>query len=217
MGSKERPADRGSRRANEIRTGLGAEARRARQERNLSLREVARAVGLSASEVSRIERGLVPGVSIYDLSQIMAVVGLDLSSKAYPGGQPIRDAAQIALLAQFRARLHASLRWRAEVPMPIAGDQRAWDGTIDGPGWTYGTEAETGPRDAQALIRRVSLKIRDAAVDGAILVLPDTRRARTFLREAAEYLRPQFPVDGARALELLRAGVDPGGSSIVVI
>jgi hypothetical protein len=52
------------------------------------------------------------------------------------------------------------------------------------------------PRDAQALDRRIQLKARDSSVDGVILLLPDTRAARLFLDDA---------------------GVDPGGSSIVVV
>jgi hypothetical protein len=54
-------------------------------------------------------------------------------------------------------------------------------------------------------------------VDGVILVLPNTRRTRIFLQEAGVLLAGSHPVDGARALELLGAGVSPGGSAIVVI
>jgi hypothetical protein len=110
-----------------------------------------------------------------------------------------------------------SLRWATEVPLPIAGDLRAWDGMITGPGWRYGTEAELAPRDAQALGRRIHLKIRDGSVDGAMLVLRSSIQTRRFLAEAADVLRPIFPVPGTTALEALRAGNDPGGSAIIVL
>ena len=88
---------------------------------------------------------------------------------------------------------------------------------VHGPGWRYGTEAETHPTDAQALGRRTELKQRDGQVDGVLHVLPDTRHVRMFLAAAADVLLPSFPVSGRRAIELLRAGIDPGGSSVVVL
>jgi hypothetical protein len=59
--------------------------------------------------------------------------------------------------------------------------------------------------------------MRDAGVDGVLLVLPKSRRVREFLAGAAAVLAPNFPVPGSKARELLRAGVDPGGSSIIVL
>ncbi len=88
---------------------------------------------------------------------------------------------------------------------------------MQGPGWRYGVEAETSPRDSQTLTRWLQLKQRDGGVAGVILVLGDTRQARRFLREAGELLGAAFPVPGLRALELLGAGVDPGGSAIVTL
>src|SRR6266540_1223211 len=38
-----------------------------------------------------------------------------------------------------------------------------------------------------------------------------------FLRDAGELLRASLPVDGTRAVELLGAGVDPGGSALIVL
>lgn len=186
-------------------------------DRGLSLRAVGRVVGLSESQVSRIERGLVERVSVMDLARLHAVVGLELSLKSYPSGQPIRDAAHIALLEDFRAQLHRTLTWSIEVPIPIPGDQRSWDALINGPGWRYGVEAETAPRDSQSIARRAQLKQRDSHVDGVLLVLRRTVQTRRFLAQATGHLREAFPTQGPRALELLHAGVDPGGSAIVVL
>lgn len=145
------------------------------------------------------------------------MVGLDLSVRTFPGGNPVRDPAHAALLRAFRTQLHPTLAWGTEVPLPRIGDQRAWDGFIRGRGWRYGVEAETHPTDAQALGRRLQLKHRDGDVDGIILVLPATRYVRGFLAMAGDLLAPAFPVPGRRALELLSVGVDPGGSAIVVL
>jgi transcriptional regulator with XRE-family HTH domain len=218
VATRQRPADLGTEHGRRIRTQLGAEVRTARIDRGLGLAHVGRAVRLSASEVSRIERGILESVSIVQMTRLLAVVGLELSARAYPGPQPIRDAAHVHLLSRFHGRLHPELRWGTEVPLPRPGDPRAWDALVSsGSDWRYGVEAETSPRDSQALVRRLNAKARDGAVDGVILVLPTTRRSREFLHAAGEALRPSFPIDGRRALELLAAGVDPGGSTIVVV
>ncbi|HYU50463.1 MAG TPA: helix-turn-helix domain-containing protein [Candidatus Limnocylindria bacterium] len=217
MSTRERPIDRGTARGRRSVVDVGREVRDARLDRGLTLEEVGRATRSSASAVSRLERGQAPAVSLLKLSHLCAVVGLDLSVRTYPGGQPIRDAAQVALLMRFRARLHHSIRWAAEVPLPRQGDQRAWDGLVSGSGWRFGIEAESAPRDAQGLARRLELKRRDGDVDGVILVLPNTRRTRHFLQETGVLLASAHPVNGVRALELLGAGVSPGGSAIVVI
>ena len=217
MASRVRQLDVGTTRAADLVRRSGLEIRQARTDRGLSVAAVGRAARLSTSTVSRIERGLVRRVSLYDLARLHAVVGLELSVRSYPAGQPIRDVAHASLLAEFRSRLHRSTHWAIEVPLPAFGDLRAWDAQIRGEGWSYGVEAETAPRDAQALIRRLQIKQRDGRVDGVLLVLRKTAQARQFVAEASELLRSSFPVDGPRALELLAAGVDPRGSSIIIL
>ena len=218
MTTRQRPADTGAERGRYLRNLLGRELRQARIDRGLTQRGIGRAVGLSGPQVSRIERADAPAVSVGQLAQLLAVVGLELSAGAYPGGQAIRDEPQVRLLARFKEQIHPSLRWSTEVPLPGARDQRAWDAMVWlGSAWRYGVEAETGPRDSQALIRRLRAKERDGSVDGVILVLPSTRRTRDFLAAARSSLEPAFPIDGRRALGLLSSGSDPGGSAIVVI
>jgi hypothetical protein len=174
-------------------------------------------VGISPSMVSRTETGHVPDVGIVRMATMLSVVGLELWARAYPGGTPVRDAAHAELLARFRARLHPSLGWDHEVPLPRIGDLRGWDGFVHGRSWRYGVEAETHPTDGQALTRRIQPKIRDGDVDGVILVLAATRHTRAFLAAAADLLAPLFPVRGPRALQLLHVGIDPGGNALVVL
>lgn len=218
MATRQRPADLGTERGRRIRTDLGTEVRIARIDRGLTLTEVGRAVRLSASEVSRIERGILESVSIVQIARLLAIVGKELSARAYAGPGPIRDAAHVQLLSRFHDRLPRGLRWGTEVPLPGVGDQRAWDALVSsGSEWRYGVEAETSPHDSQALLRRVNAKVRDGAVDGVFLVLPRTRRSREFLEAAGDTLRPSFPVDGRRALELMSVQADPGGSAIILV
>jgi transcriptional regulator with XRE-family HTH domain len=189
----------------------------ARRNRGLTLNEVCSAVGVSGSTGSRLERGLLEHVDLMLLARICAVVGLDLSVKAYPGGEPIRDAAHMALLRDFQASLHPSVGWATEVALPDVGDQRAWDGFVRGRDWRYGVEAETAPNDGQATLRRMALKERDGQVDGVLLVLRDTRQSRASLREIDDVAGSAFPIAGSRALELLGVGADPGGSAIIIL
>ena len=196
---------------------IGGEVRTARVNRNLTIREVCRSVGVSVATGSRLERGVLEHIDVMLLARMCAVVGLDLSVKAYPGGEPIRDAAHLGLLGDFHALLHPSVDWATEVPLPAAGDPRAWDGFARGEDWRYGVEAETAPNDGQAMLRRLALKQRDGRVDGVLLVLRDTRQTRAFLREIGGLVGSTFPVAGSRALELLGVGADPGGSAIIVL
>lgn len=214
---RERPIDRANRAADATLVRVGGELRDGRLDRGLSIDAASAAAAISNAEWSRIERHRSPRVPLVTLVRCGAVVGLDVSVRLYPGGPPVRDAGHVALLGTLRGRLHPSLRWATEVPMPIPGDQRAWDATIGGPGWIMGVEAETRPRDAQALQRRLQLKLRDSHASALILLLRESRATRAFLREAADELAPAFPIPGRRALELLGAGVSPDGSSIIIV
>ena len=58
---------------------------------------------------------------------------------------------------------------------------------------------------------------RDAHLDRLFLLMPETRRARTFLREAEETLRAAFPLSTRGVLAALDEGRDPGADGIVVL
>ena len=101
--------------------------------------------------------------------------------------------------------------------MPAPGDSRAWDGLVVAPSWSEPVEAETRPTDLQALQRRLALKLRDSGFDHVLLVLLDSRHNRALVREFRSELADAFPIPGSRALELLAAGVQPGGSSVLLL
>lgn len=217
MASRERPVDVGAASARAIRARLASEMRTARLQSGLSQTAVAVAVGISRSQYSRIERGLSPDLTIDMSARVFAVLGLAFIAQTYPAGDPLRDTAHAALLERLHARCHRSFRWQTEVPFPIPGDLRAWDATACAPTLRIGVEAETRLRDAQAVDRKVALKERDGEMDRVILLIADTRHNRETVHAYGDQFQARFPIPGARALELLAAGVDPGGNALVLL
>jgi transcriptional regulator with XRE-family HTH domain len=137
-------ASRGARRGRRLLSDLGVEIRNARRSAGLSLGAVAAAGDMSQSELSRIERGLASWLDILVAARLCSIVGLDLAMRAYPGGEPLRDAAHARLTAAFRARLGTALRVRSEVPIGDRRDQRAWDQTITDLDGTAAVESNLG-------------------------------------------------------------------------
>lgn len=217
VGSHERAIDVGARRGREATEHVLRELRQGRLDRNLSGEVVGAALGMCGAHYSRIERGLVRGLTVEQASILLAAVGLDLSVRVYPGGEPLRDRAHASLLGRLMGELHRSLRAITEVPFPVPGDQRAWDLVVLGPAWRHAFEAETRPRDLQALERRVALKARDGGIDAVSLLLLDSRHNREFVRFHRASLKERFPVSGPRALQLLRDGKDPGAGSVILL
>ena len=188
----------------------------ARVAAGLSLRDAGAASGSSHQRLMRFERGELDYVSIGNLGAWCAVVGLELAVRAYPGGDPLRDRAQLALLERLRLRLHPSLRWSTEVPLRLEGDLRAWDAVIRGAGWHLPVDAETALDDLQALERRLALKQRDGGADHVILLVADTRRNRRALASAPAAFAT-LPLRTRDVLRALGEGRDPGGSGIVIL
>jgi transcriptional regulator with XRE-family HTH domain len=215
MTSRVGPVRRAIRVAAEDETRVRAELNRARQGAGLSRETVGRSCGMSRTIIERIEAGSRP-TTVREFAAFGAVVGMDVRLRAYVGGDPIRDAGQQRLLGRLRPRLHVSLRWSTEVPLPIEGDLRAWDALIQGPGWRVGVEAETVLDDIQALERRLALKRRDGAVDHVILVVADTKRNRRAFASAATAFG-DLPLRTREILAGLRDGRDPGQGGIVIL
>jgi hypothetical protein len=181
---------------------------------------VAVSSGMSASQVGRIERGTLPSVSVDQLARVGAAVGLDVRVRSFPGPDPLLDAGQIAVLGRLRSRLHPDLGFRAEVPLPITGDQRAWDAMIDalrGITPLLPVEAESRLIDGQAQIRRIMLKLRDSGLEHVLVVIADTRRNRDAVAAAASTILADFPVPQRRAMAALAAGEHPGGSALILL
>lgn len=217
MATREARIDRGIRLSKRALASIGDELRHARLAAGLSQAAVATASGLSTTQISRIERTHLASASVDQVARLASILGLDLSVKFYPAGQPLRDQAHLELITRFRARLGPGLVLRTEVPLPIAGDARSWDIVVQGGPKPIGAEAETRLRDWQALARRIALKARDSGIDRVILLLSATRANRTALRVAQASLHEMFPVPARVALHALAEGRDPGGSAIIML
>jgi transcriptional regulator with XRE-family HTH domain len=218
MAGAGRPAHRGRALARELVTQACRDIRLARIAAGLSQRTAARAAGMSQSQFGRLERGQIRYPTLDQLSRAAAVVGLKLTLRAFPDGDPIRDAAHARLLERFRRQLGPGIVWRTEVPVQGATDLRGWDGLAIPPGERIGVEAETRLRDGQSTWRRTQRK-RDAdhTVGSVILLLADTRANRDALKEIREALRADLPLDTRAVLAALRAGRAPGASGIVLL
>jgi transcriptional regulator with XRE-family HTH domain len=217
MATRERRLDRGREQAARIIRNSAGEIRQARRGSGLSIRAVASSVGMSESTFGRIERSELPAVTIAQLATACAAVGLRLAARAYPDGDPIRDASQVQLLGRLRREVPDTVPWRTEVPVPIPGDLRAWDAQCRFGSVVVGVEAETRLVDVQALDRRIALKARDAGVAIVILLVADTGTNRRLLAAHREALRPNYPLDTRAVLAAVRAGRAPAASGIVVL
>jgi hypothetical protein len=151
-----------------------------------------------------------------ELACVGAAVGLDVRLRAYPAGDAIRDVGQQRLLERLRVRLHPTLGWSTEVPLPIEGDLRAWDAMIRDSGWRLPVDAETVLDDLQAVERRLALKRRDGGVDHVILLVSDTRRNRRALASAPGAFA-DLPMRTREILRALARADDPRGIGIVIL
>ncbi len=218
MPNIERRIDRGTRTASVVLRQLGDELREARVLAGVSQERLGSAAGLSHTEVSRLERGLIPGASFVVMGRLLAVVGMRLSARAYPDGPPIRDVAHARLLNRLAARLPPSTHMRLEVPLRVdEADLRAWDAELVGATWQCKVEAETRLTDLQAVERRIALKMADCGVDRVILLVASTHHNRLVLREFASMLRDRFPLSGAAVLRALADGACPAAGGIVML
>lgn len=215
-GMPEHVRHRGTRRGRHHLATLADELRAARLSAGLTQSTVAAACGISRAELGRIERREAPWLDLVTAAELCAVVGLDLWLRAYPGGDPLRDAAHIALMERFTASVGRPLQVRLEVPLGIHRDPRAWDATISDGSGTVGAEAETRVSDGQALERRLALKRRDGGIDRVLIVVADTRSNRAAVRTIRQRLRVDYPLDTAEVLDSLRAGRLPSAGGLVL-
>ena len=192
---------------------LGLTCRDARVGAGTSQERAAAAVGMSRSQLVRLEAGANRDASLRQLQRLAAANGMRLVVRAYPDGDPIRDVAHARLLERFRARLHPSVRWRTEVPLHGSTGIRAWDGLAERPPRRAAVEAETRIRDSQALERRLALKLRDdRTIDCLILLIAETVANRAALAVAREHLRAFLPLDTREVLAAISAGRLPDAS-----
>lgn len=216
MTIRSRPADRARRRIEDDLHRVLHDVELARRSAGLSFDSVGEACNISGSTAGRIVRGATRDPEFGDLAAMAAVVGLELRLRAYIAGDPIRDAGSQRLIERLRVRLHPTLGWQTEAPLPIIGDRRAWDALISGGNWRLAMDAETVLDDIQAVERRLALKQRDAQIDHVLLLVADTRRNRRALASAPAGF-PALSRDARRVLNDLKNGRDPRTSAILFL
>jgi transcriptional regulator with XRE-family HTH domain len=199
-----------------LRHRIAADLSMQRRSANLSMRELARRVGVSLETMIRLERGEPATATIDLVARVSQVLGLELAASLYPQGDPIRDRGHLALLERFRTRLPAGVRCRTEVPIPLVGDLRSGDSIVESGALTFLIEAETHLGDFQAVERRIGAKARDLGVDRTVLLLADTRHNRTLV-SAIPAIRERFPVDMRAWFRAVAKGQDPGGDALVIL
>ena len=220
MASVDRALARGTRRGERALVEFGDLVREARIGAGLSQAALGKAVGMSGAQISRIQRGKLPSLSVVDASRIASVLGMDLRLAAYPAGDPLRDAAHAERVRRLLQHVRSPLRYRVDEPLPRRPDQptelRAWDAVVYGHGRRTGVEVEMRVRDVQALIRRNAMKRRDDPMDGFLLILADTHNNRRVLRENLS-LFPDLPrLRRNRVLASLMAGEHPPSGIIMI-
>jgi transcriptional regulator with XRE-family HTH domain len=212
------PLDRALANLRRIDADLRDELATSRKASGLSRRELGVAVGLSKDRIGRFERGELRDLDLEQIVRMAAGLGLKLSVRLFPDGDPIRDVGQFRLLERLRVRLPPTIRLRLEVPLFGRSDFRAWDAVADGHGCVDAIEAETRLADGQASIRRIMLKARDDRTVGhVILLVADTPANRMTLRLVRASLRASFPLDTRTTLARLAAGHCPGANAVVVL
>ncbi len=186
MATADRVFARGTRRGERFLQGLADEFREQRIGLGLSQRAVAAAARVSRTRYGRIELGHIDNVGVVEAAAIASALGLELFVRVYPGGDPLRDGGQARKLEAFGRHVVRPLRFRTEVPLPGRDDrneQRAWDADITGGGERTTIELEMRVRDAQAVVRRYTLKCRDDPAEHQLLLIGDTRTNRRVLAE----------------------------------
>jgi transcriptional regulator with XRE-family HTH domain len=218
MSTRQRPVDLAIADARRLALRVGSEVKEQRLTLGISQDLAAARAGLSESAYARLERGQAGRPTLERLCRAARAVGLEPSLGLHPTGEPIRDAAQLALLARFEALLAAGLVLHREVPLPIIGDRRAWDGRVSDGSRTASIEAESKLHDTQALARRIALKTRDDPRSGVIVLLVNqTAHNRRVLAQHREALRAQFPLDGGAIARALRSGSVPAASGLILL
>jgi transcriptional regulator with XRE-family HTH domain len=218
MASRQSNRDRGRKRGRDLTQALIRELIHARRTGGVSQATLARQLGVSQSEISRLERLVrLDDVALVRLTEAAAVLGFDLSAGLHPNGDRVADRGHQALIARFIALLSPIWRVAREVPLPLLGDRRSWDLLLRLPGQLVGVELETRIRDIQHLVRRIRDRERDGGADVIVLVLSDSAANRRLLTELLEALGEDFATAPRAVLAALRVGRALPGSGVVLL
>jgi transcriptional regulator with XRE-family HTH domain len=217
MATRTRAADEARRNWRRICRSVGEQLRAARLIHGASQAQVAAALGLSQSEISRRELGLAYGISGASLAFHAAAVGLKVAVQLWPVGAAVHDAAQARYVAAFVARVGARWRVTLEATVPVAGDLRAADVLLTNEVARVVVEVITRLADLQAVVRLAQAKARDLGATRLVIVIAATHANRAALAATRRALVDSFDLDSRAVLAALAAGRDPGRDAIVLL
>ena len=217
MSTRTRAADEARRNWRRLCRSIGEQLRAARLVHGAAQAQVAAALRLSQSEISRRERGLAHGISGQSLALHAAAVGLKLSAQLWPVGAAIRDAAQARYIAAFVARVGGRWRVTLEATVPIAGDLRAADILLANDAVRVVVEVITRLTDLQAQLRAAQTKARDLHATRLVIVVAATHANRAALAATRHTLVDAFDLDSRAVMAQLARGRDPGRDAIVLL
>lgn len=211
-----RELDEATRRSRRETIELGEALATARRTCGATQAEVAHALGWSPSKVRRIERGQRKSVTHLELATFASVVGLRYSGRFFVGTARLRDASQLEMINGYRS-MAAGWGWncRIEDPVPITGDLRAFDLMLRAAKLRVAHEFISRLHDAQAQVRPILQKQRDAGIESLVLVLKDNADNRRAVAEAGAALLDVSPQGSRAVLGALRSGLEPGGNGII--
>jgi hypothetical protein len=166
--------------------------------------------------VSAVERRHPKAMNLELIARQAAVLGLRLSVKLYPLGDPIRDVAQVRYITKFLDRIAHVWKVSLDVPIPLPSDLRAIDIVLVG-ACVVAVEVVTRLRDVQATIRAAQLKQRDFGARRLVIVVAGTEANRRAMAEARLALSAAFDLDTQHVMRALANGEDPGRDAVIVL
>jgi transcriptional regulator with XRE-family HTH domain len=200
---------RAARQAREI----GDELRRLREDTGLDQAAVARAAGVSAAHLCRIEAGQTRA-SRPALARVAAVLGADVSERLFPTTGPrIRDRTQAAILEALLKLINP--RWTPHLEVPI---HRPVRGVID---LVLAHLSLLVATEVQSQIRRLEQQLRwshekaegvtgthlavgrDRPTVSRLLVLRSTAASRELVRTHPQLFAAEFPAPAHAAFAAL--------------
>jgi transcriptional regulator with XRE-family HTH domain len=199
---------------------IGRAIRTARGTTGFSVAAACTRAGVAASTWRRIEGGAA-GATIATLCAMTDAVGLDFVAQVFPGRGPrLRDTGQMELAHAIAVM--ASAAWKVNLEV-LAGDHgEAIDMVLKRPDEIVAIEIERLMLDAQAQIRRHTIK-RDWLAAHAerdvrlVVVVEDTPRNRATIGPHMTLLRTVLPAGSREVYRALRLGQPLGRDGLTWI
>ena len=219
--ARERAARRA---AGHARASAGADVFRQREDARLTVAELARASGVDASLIRRIE-ARAQGASLDTYGKLAVVLGADVSLRLYPPpGATIRDRHQSAIAEALLGIVHP--RWARFTEIAVRRPSRGWIdlGLHDARAAVFvAIEIESGLRRLEQQIRWAEAKaealsswegwarLEPEPAISQLLIVRETRTARGIADEHRRLVRAAYPADPRDALDALHgSGPWPG-------